>query len=71
MQAKAELLQDGTVKLSAAGREASGKRDGLLGKNPQDGLSVGDDSGPPVGPYQESTAYKSTIRSVRIGLGKR
>lgn len=71
VQAKAELLKDGTVKLSAGGKEASGKRDGLLEKNPADGLSVGDDMGPPVGPYQSAVGYKGAIRSVRIAVGKK
>ncbi|RYD19824.1 MAG: arylsulfatase, partial [Verrucomicrobiaceae bacterium] len=71
VQAKATLAQDGTMTLSVAGKQASGKRDGLLQKTPQDGLSVGDDSGPPVGPYQEAVPYKGTIRAVRVGLGKK
>ena len=71
VQARAELFQDGTVKLTAAGKEASGKRNGLLDKTPTDGLSVGDDSGPAVGPYTTATPYKGAIRAVRVGLGKK
>ncbi|RYD64548.1 MAG: hypothetical protein EOP83_09490 [Verrucomicrobiaceae bacterium] len=71
VQAKAELAQDGKVTFSAGGKESSAKRAGLLDKNPVDGLSVGDDSGPPVGPYKNSVPYKGTIRSVRMGLGKK
>lgn len=71
VQAKAELAADGKVSLSAGGQEAGGKREGLLEKNPVDGLSIGDDSGPPVGPYQKAAPYQGAIRSVRIGLGKK
>lgn len=71
VQAKAELAADGKLTFSAGGKKATAKRGGLLEKNPVDGLSIGDDNGPPVGPYQKSVPYKGTIRSVRIGLGKR
>lgn len=71
VQAKAVLAKDGKVTLSAAGKEATATRGGLLARNPVDGLSVGDDSGPAVGPYETATPFPGTIRSVRIELGKK
>ncbi|WP_367873979.1 arylsulfatase [Luteolibacter sp. Populi] len=69
VQAEAKLARDGKVTLSAGGKEATATRPGLLGKNPADGLSVGDDSGPPVGPYKTAEPFAGTIRSVRVALG--
>lgn len=71
VQVKASLAGDGGITLSAAGREATGKHPGTISKNPTDGLSVGDDSGPPVGPYTKASPYQGAIRSVRIALEKR
>lgn len=71
VEARATLDGEGNITLSANGREARAKRDTLLRTNPQDGLSVGDDTGPPVGPYAEALPFKGTIRSLRIELGKK
>jgi arylsulfatase A-like enzyme len=71
VQAKAVVSRDGKVTLSAGGNEASGNRGKPFTSNPADGLSVAQDSGPPVGPYKKSTPFPATIRSVNITLGKK
>ncbi len=71
VQAKAKLARDGQVTLSAGGKVASAKRSGPLQTNPADGLSVGDDGGPPVGPYETAVPFKGALRSVHITLGKK
>lgn len=71
VQAKATLTRDGKVTLSAGGKEASATRKGLIRTNPIDGLSIGDDSGPAVGPYEEASPFQGTLRSVQIILGKK
>jgi len=69
--AKASLTHDGKVTLSTGDKEATASFNGLIRANPQDGLSVGSDSGPAVGPYTTATPFKGTIRSVRLELGKK
>ncbi len=67
--ATAKLAADGTVTLDAGGRHATAKRSGLIPTNPQDGLSIGTDTGAAVGPYDTAVPYKGAIRSVEIRLG--
>lgn len=71
VQAKAILAANGKITLSAAGNEASGTREKLFTSNPIDGLSIGEDHGPAVGPYKKSARFDGTIRSVNITLGKK
>lgn len=71
VKAEAKLNEDGSVKLSAGGKEATAKLEGLIRTNPQDGLSIGDDTGAAVGPYDTAAPFKGNIRSVRLELGKK
>jgi arylsulfatase A-like enzyme len=70
LEATASLASDGTVKLAAAGKEASAKREALLARTPQDGLDIGNDLGAYVGPYESAQPFKGPIESVKIELGK-
>ncbi|BCM92596.1 arylsulfatase [Abditibacteriota bacterium] len=67
--AVARLAGDGTMTLSLDGQPAiTEKSDGIIKAMPLDGLSVGADTGAPVGPYTGTNPFSGTINSLSIDL---
>jgi arylsulfatase A-like enzyme len=63
-----KIGKDGTISLSADGKQATAKREGLIKNQPKDGLDVGNDSGAAVGPYTTAAPFPGKIDSVGIEL---
>lgn len=63
----AALEQDGAMRLSINGREvAAGKAPGLIPTQPQDELSVGEDTRTAVGNYQAPHPLQGTVENVSV-----
>ncbi|MGC4033213.1 MAG: sulfatase [Tepidisphaeraceae bacterium] len=64
---EATLAEDGTLKLLVDGRViAEGRSPGLFPRQPQDGLSVGDDTNSAVGDYSVTKLSAGTVSNVRV-----
>jgi arylsulfatase len=69
-----KLAKDGSVALTANGRPlpTEGKHPGALFDMPDEPLTIGSDAASAVGDYGRGTnAFKGTIESVKIELGKK
>jgi arylsulfatase len=64
---EAKLERDGTMRLAVNGREAaSGKASGLIPTQPQDDLSIGEDTRTAVGNYTTPNPLVGKVENVRI-----
>ena len=64
---EATLEKDGTMRLTINGREAaSGKASGLIPAQPQDGLTIGEDTKTAVGNYTAPNPLAGKVENVRI-----
>ena len=67
----ARLALDGTLTLSVDGQPAlAAKAPGIIKIMPLDGVSIGSDTGGPVGPYQAPNPWSGTVDAVTIDLDK-
>ncbi len=63
----ARLEGDGTMALMVDGKEvATGKASGVIPKQPQDGLSVGEDARSAVGDYEAPNRLEGTVTEVKV-----
>ena len=65
----AALEKDGAVVVRTGdGEVASGKAPGVLNRTPADGLSVGEDAGDAVGPYEAPFPFGGTVGEVTLEI---
>lgn len=69
---EARLGQDGAMTLSVNGVVAArGKAPGVIARQPQDGLSIGEDTLSAVGDYPPPHPLKGKVENVRVSAGKK